>query len=115
MTSPLHVVDRHIASFAAGDLDGILSDFAPEAVVFTPDGVLKNPASIRSLYADLLAEFSKPGADFRLHSTEAHGDHAYILWTADTADQVYELATDTFFVRDGKIVVQSFAAKKKPR
>jgi ketosteroid isomerase-like protein len=115
MNSALHVVDRHIASFAAGDLDGILSDYAPEAVVFTPDGVLKSPASIRSLFVDLLAEFGKPGADFRLHSTDVHGDHAYILWAADTADHVYELATDTFFVRDGKIVVQSFAAKKTRR
>lgn len=115
MTTPLNIVDHHIASFAAGDLDGILSDFAPEAVVFTPDGVLKDPASIRVLYANLIAEFAKPGADFRLRSSEAHGDHAYILWTADTPDNAYELATDTFFVRDGKIVVQSFAAKKTPR
>ena len=28
-----------------------------------------------------------------------------------TADNEYELGTDTFFVRDGKIAVRSFAAK----
>ena len=33
-------------------------------------------------------------------------EHAYILWTAETADNVYELGTDTFLVRDGKIVAQ---------
>jgi hypothetical protein len=36
-----------------------------------------------------------------------------ILWTAETADNSYEFATDTFVVRNGKIVVQSFAAKIK--
>jgi hypothetical protein len=39
------------------------------------------------------------------------GDCAYILWTAEAADNVYEVGTDTFVVRDGKIVAQSFAAK----
>jgi len=43
------------------------------------------------------------------------GDYAYILWNAETADNVYEVATDTFVVRDGKIVAQSFACKISPR
>jgi hypothetical protein len=29
----------------------------------------------------------------------------------ETTDNVYEIATDTFVVRDGKIVAQSFAGK----
>ena len=43
------------------------------------------------------------------------GDYTYILWTAETADNVYELATDTFVVREGKIVAQSFTGKIKPK
>jgi hypothetical protein len=38
-------------------------------------------------------------------------DYAYIAWTASTADNIYELATDTFVVQKGKIVAQSFTAK----
>jgi len=37
------------------------------------------------------------------------------LWTAETADNVYELGTDTFVVRDGKIVAQSFTGKLRQR
>jgi hypothetical protein len=37
------------------------------------------------------------------------------LWTAETADNVYGLGTDTFIVQDGKIVVQSFAGKITPK
>ena len=43
------------------------------------------------------------------------GDYAYILWTAETADNVYEVGTDTFVVRDGKIVAQSFTGKIVPK
>ena len=43
------------------------------------------------------------------------GDYAYILWAAETADNVYELATDTFVVRDGKIIAQSFVGKITPK
>jgi hypothetical protein len=43
------------------------------------------------------------------------GDYAYIIWAAETADNVYEMATDTFLVRDGKIIAQSFAGKITPR
>ncbi len=42
-------------------------------------------------------------------------DYAYILWTAETAANVYELATDTFVVRGGKILAQSFTAKITPK
>jgi len=39
----------------------------------------------------------------------------HILWTAETADNVYEMATDTLVVRDGKIVAQSFTGKITPK
>jgi hypothetical protein len=53
----------------------------------------------------------KPGATFSMKQQSIEGDYAYILWTAETADNVYEMATDTFVVRDGKIVAQSFTGK----
>ena len=43
------------------------------------------------------------------------GDHAYILWNAETADNVYELGTETFLVKDDKIVAQSFTGKITPK
>ena len=40
---------------------------------------------------------------------------AHIIWSAETADNVYEFATDTFVVREGKISVQTFAGKVTPK
>jgi ketosteroid isomerase-like protein len=115
MTSTKDVVDNHLKYFGEGDLKGILSDYAPGAVLFTPDGPLKGADAIRPLFQAMIAEFGKPGATFSMKQQSVEGDYAYIFWTAETADNVYEVATDTFVVRDGKIVAQSFAAKITPK
>jgi ketosteroid isomerase-like protein len=115
MTSTKDVLDHHLKSFSEGDLKGILSDYAPEAVMFTPDGPLRGPDEMRPLFQALIAEFGKPGAAFTLKRQTIDGDYAYILWTAETADNVYEVATDTFVVRDGKIAAQSFTGKIRPK
>ena len=70
---------------------------------------------MRSLFQAMIAEFGKPGAAFSLKQQFIEGDYAYILWTAETADNVYEVGTDTFVVLDGKIVAQSFAGKITPK
>jgi hypothetical protein len=75
-----------------------------------------NPVDrIRPLFESLIAEFGKPGATFNVKQQLVEADYAYISWTAKTADNVYELATDTFVVREGKIVAQSFTAKIMPK
>ena len=82
---------------------------------FVPDRPLKGPAAIKPFFQTFLAEFAKPGASFSMRQRYVDGEYAYILWSAETADNSYEAATDTFVVRDGKIVAQSFAAKITPK
>jgi len=115
MRSTKGIIDNHVKCFREGDLDGILSDYAADAVLFTPQAPLKGVGEIRPLFAAMLAEFGKPGTTFSLEHVAVEGDNGYILWTAETADNVYELATDTFVVRDGKIATQSFASKITPK
>ena len=115
MASTKDVLDNHLKAFDQGDLTGVLSDYAPGAVLFTKNGALKGVDAIRPLFETLIAEFGKPGATFKMEKQMVEGDYAYILWTAETADNVYEMATDTFAVREGKIVAQSFTAKVTPK
>ena len=115
MASTKDVLDHHVKSFSEGDLASILSDYAPGAVLFTPGGPLRGADAMRPLFQAMIAEFGKPGAAFRLTRQSIEGDCAYIVWTAETADNVYEVGTDTFVVRDGKIAAQSFAAKITPK
>ena len=115
MASTKDILDNHLKAFDQGDVNGILSDYAPDAVFFTKDGALKGIHAIRPLFEALMAEFGKPGATFSMKRQLVESDYAYILWTAETADNVYELATDTFVVREGKIVAQSFTAQITPK
>jgi ketosteroid isomerase-like protein len=115
MMSTSDVLDRHLKYFADYDLDGILADYSSDAVLFVPSGPLKGPDEIKPLFEALVSEFQKPASSFTMRQRSVDGDHAYILWTAEIADNSYEFATGTFVVRNGKIVAQSFAAKIKPK
>src|SRR4029453_7369383 len=86
-----------------------------DAVLFTADGPLKGAEAIRPFFQAMVAEFGKPGATFSLEQQFIEGNYAYILWSAETVDNVYEMGTDTFVVRDGKIVAQSFTGKVTPK
>ena len=115
MSTTHAILDNHLASFGRGDLDGILADYAPGAILFTPAGPLVGVDEIRPLFVGLLAEFAKPGASFDLKHRSIQGDYAYILWSAETSENRYALATDTFVIEDGRIVAQSFAATIVPK
>ena len=115
MSSTQDVLDHHLQCFGRGDLDGILADYSSTAVMFTADGPLKNPAAIRPLFQAIFAEFGKPGASFSMKQQSVDGDYAFILWSAETADNVYEMGTDTFVVRHGQIVAHSFAGTIRPK
>ena len=109
------VFDHHVRCFGEGDLDGILADYSANAILFTPNGPLKGTDAIRPFFEALLAEFGQPGTAFSMNVVSIEGEFAYCLWTAATADNVYELGTDTLVVREGRIVAQSFAGKITPK
>jgi hypothetical protein len=115
MKTTREVLDNHLICFGKGDVNGILSDYAPTAILFTPAGPLKGVDAMRPLYEGLIAEFAKPGSSFEMKHQSVVDEYAYILWTAETAENRYDLATDTFVVREGKIIAQSFAAKILPK
>jgi ketosteroid isomerase-like protein len=72
-------------------------------VLFVPTGPLKGPDAIKLVFQAMFSEFAKPGASFAMHQRYVEGDYAYILWEAETADNCYDAATDTFVVRAGVI------------
>jgi ketosteroid isomerase-like protein len=115
MTTTRNVLDNHLKCFGENDLDGVLADYSSDVVLFIPDGPLKGPDAIKPFFQAIFSEFAKPGASFSMRQRYVEGDYAYILWSAETADNSYEAATDTFVVRNGKIVAQSFAATITPK
>jgi hypothetical protein len=99
-------LSHHFQAFGEG-IDAIIQDYTPESVLFTPDGPLLGLEPIREFFDGFLR--TSPPELLRamtLVRQDIQGEIAYILWKAEP---YIPLATDTFVVRDGKIVAQSFA------
>src|SRR5215831_11336295 len=97
---------RHLHAFAHGP-DTIMHDYTDDSVLISPDGVLRGLAEIRFFFERFLAD-SPPGlvAALTIVRQEVQGEIAYILWKAEP---FIPLATDTFVIRNDKIVTQTFA------
>jgi ketosteroid isomerase-like protein len=106
---------HHLDCFGRGDMDGILEDYTPESVLLTPTGIVRGKDELRGFFAGMFAEFGKPGMSFNMLSQSVDGDVAQIIWSAETADNSYEYASDTFVMENGKITAQTLAAKVTPK
>jgi uncharacterized protein (TIGR02246 family) len=110
------VFQHHARSLGAGDVDEILSDYTDDSVLITPDKVLKGRSAIRAAFEGFVSGVFKPGSyELTMDKLSVEGEIVYAVWHAKCAAVDIVLGTDTFLVRDGKIAVQTFAAKIDPR
>jgi ketosteroid isomerase-like protein len=115
MRSTAEVLDHHLKCFANRDIDGVLADYSEDAVFFGSEGALRGPNAIKPVFERMVAEFAKPGPSFSRKQRLIEGEYAYIVWTSETADNSYEVASDTFVIQNGSIGMQAFTAKIKPK
>lgn len=115
MSSTVSVLTHHLETFGAGSLDELMDNYAADAVLITADETYRGEEEIRGMFVELLSEFDDPSVEFTLTEQVVEGEFAYIVWNAETPENRYEFASDTFVVRDGEIVAQTLAAKVSPR
>lgn len=106
---------KHLDAFGAGDVEGLIADYAEDGVVLMQDGSLDGRDAIRGMLEGLVAEFSQPGTAFAMDTSKVDDNVAYIVWHAETPDNVYEYGTDTFVFVDGKIQTQTLTFKAIPK
>jgi ketosteroid isomerase-like protein len=110
------VLHHHLAAFGAGDVDEILKDYTDDSLLITANGTIAGIEPLRQAFTGFFGGLFAPGTyEFTLDAEEVQGDVAFISWHAACASSDVSLGTDTFVVRDGKIAVQTFAAKIDPR
>jgi ketosteroid isomerase-like protein len=101
------VLQSHLHAATRG-VDAIMQDYTDESVLVTADATYRGLAEIRrfftALFRDLPARFFDA---MKLHRKEIAGEMAYILWERKP---IIAHATDTFVIRDGKILFQTFTA-----
>ena len=102
------VVCNHLQAFVERKgIAAILSDYDDDAHFHSEVRSYHGKQEIGSFFVDFIASLSPSAADrFSLRTLRVDGDLAYITWSAGPE---IPLGTDTFVVRNGKIVSQTFA------
>lgn len=101
------VLRQHLQGAAIG-VDAVMADYDDASVLITHEATYRGPAEIREFFTALLTGSTRGFlGSFRMIRQEIVGDVAYILWEAKPW---FSRATDTFVIRDGKILSQTFAA-----
>ena len=110
------ILTHHLEAFGAGDVDRLLSDYTEDSVIITPDGVLRGLDQLRPLFEHFVTEIAPPGEyEIELTQQVIDGETAYITWKLESAGYSIPFGTDTFVIRDGKIMTQTFAAQIIPK
>ena len=107
------VLDHHVANMKAGNLEQVLSDYAPNVVVvtpagaFSPDGVFVG-SEIRKLFTKLTAKDSLPGnKTMQTKYENAGADTSIMQWVQFKGTPKEVSGYDVFVIRNEKVVFQS--------
>ncbi len=102
---------HHLQALGQGT-DAILSDYTENSILFTPNGPVRGLGELRTFFETFISNLP-PGMmeAFEMVRQDVDGEIAYVLWKAEP---FAPLGTDTFVVRNGKIMVQTFAAYMSP-
>lgn len=107
ITTTEAVFTHHLQAIFARNVDDIMVDYVEESVVFSPMGVFKGLEQIRGFFSAGVETLLTPDvlAAVKVANQAVDGEFAYILWSAPPKVVV---ASDTFCIRGGKIVMQVF-------
>ena len=103
--TPQEAFQHHAEVLIAGDLEGIVSDYADDAVFITPAGTLHGKDGVREGFTKLLADL--PSAEWAVPTQIFEGDVLFIEWSAHSEKTKVEDGIDTFVFRDGLIRAQT--------
>jgi hypothetical protein len=111
--TPQEVFAHHGKALAAGDLDGIVVDYADDSVLITSAGAARGKDGIRQAFAKLLGDL--PNAAWDLKNQIFEGDVLFLEWAADSATNRVDDGVDTFVFRDGSIWAQTVRYTPHPK
>jgi ketosteroid isomerase-like protein len=110
--TPQEVFGHHATALMAGDIDGILEDYADDALFITSEGVLRGKEGVRKGFEGLLAQLPDAAWDVPVQIFE--DDVLFITWTATSAKTRVTDGADTFVFRDGLIRAQTVRFTVQP-
>jgi hypothetical protein len=103
--TPQEIFEHHAGALIAGDIDGIVADYAQDCVFITPSGVLRGKEGVREGFTALLADL--PDAKWDVPTQIFVDDLLFITWSA-VAERTRALdGVDTFVFEGDQIRAQT--------
>jgi hypothetical protein len=107
LSSTEAVLRKHLQAAGVG-VDAVMADYGDESVIITHDSTYRGLSEIRELFTELLdGAYRGFISALKMTRQEVVGEVAFILWDAPPW---FRHASDTFVIRNGKILVQTFSA-----
>jgi len=103
------ILEHHLEAFGKNDIDGIMEDYTEQSEVWTPEGAIRGREDIRSFFSFAFTLFPKDSTRLKIKQMIVNKNKAYIVWTAETATTNVPIGTDSFEIKEGKILWQSAA------
>lgn|GEM_PF-349466 len=103
------IIKNHLKSFQENELETLMADYTNESVLITKERTYTGIDEICYFFTHLMSHFPKDQSWFKLDTIAVEGEFAYIVWHADTPTLSIPFGTDTFILKEGKILQQTFA------
>ncbi len=121
------ILDRHLAAMKAGDLQAVMDDYAENALVIAPHGIVPGEVdvagfnvfdgkeNISKLFAVLTNKDNAAGMASMTSTYEFKGSDVTVMPWVQFAGTPQELSgTDVWVIRDGKVQSQTVFVKSPP-
>jgi ketosteroid isomerase-like protein len=103
------VFQHHLEALGKNDLDELMKDYTEESELWTPDDPIVGLKAISTFYSYAFTLFPKDNTRLEIKKMIAKGNKLYIIWIADSPIVNVSFATDSFEIKDGKILWQTTA------
>ena len=103
------VLEHHILYCNGANLEETLVDYCDETTLINMGGPKHGLDEIRAFFKDSIATCLPAESTYEDVTVYIDGEMAYTIWTAESPFYSIPYGTDTFIVRNGKIVQQTFA------
>ena len=108
-TKTQEIINHHLSAFIHADVDEILKDFGNDSELLTPDGPVKGLPAIRAFFEQVF-KIVPEGSILEMKRMIIRDNLAYLSWTCESAFVTIPLGTDSFIIKNGKILYQTLAA-----
>lgn len=104
------VFQHHVQAFIENNIEELMKDYSEESEVWTPQGKLTGKDAIRSFYTEVFKLCPARKSQLEIKQMITNDEKVYIVWSADSALANIPTGTDTFEIKEDKIVFQTLAA-----